>query len=158
LTTFLSQLGSEKNSTKILNIPSTNAIEIDAFDLRITQEDVLNEKFLFSEKTTQNSMIEREVQEIEDDEFRYESWRSTQIGLTMGGSLLGMWFTFKGLNRWEKWMRDQEQKDIEKEIKMTGKYINPSSPGIRTTIDPLTGKKFSSDKPSKKKSKKEEED
>jgi len=64
--------------------------------------------------------------------------------------VLGTWFAFKGLHAWEKWMKDQEQKDIEKEIKMTGKYINPFAKDIGLTIDPLTGKKFISDEEKKK--------
>ena len=150
-----------KKLFKISAISAANATQIDThqidtFDLRIVQEDILNENFLFSEKTTQNTMIEQEIQEIEDVEFRYESWRSTQMGLVLGGSVLGMWFTFKGLNAWEQWMKEQEQKDIEKEIKMTGKYINPLAENIKLTIDPLTGKKFNDKKPSKKTSEKVE--
>nr|UXY87617.1 hypothetical protein CcurKRNrm1_p087 [Cryptomonas curvata] len=121
---------------------TTNSILIDTSKLNIKQEDVINETFLFSPKTTQPSDIESEIEEIEDDEYRYRNWKNTQIGLALGGSAIGMWFAYKGLNVWEKWMKDQEQKDIEEEIQMTGTYINPGAGNVEISIDPITGKKI----------------
>merc|ERR1712216_893983 len=97
-----------------------------------------NEKFLFSNRTTQNTEIESEIEEIEDDEFRYSAWKNSQVGLTVGGSALSMWFAYKGLNVWEKWMKDQEKKDIEEEIELTGTYINPGAGNVESSIDPIT--------------------
>lgn len=39
-------------------------------------------------------------------------------------------------------MKDQEQKDIEEEIEMTGTYINPGAGNVESSIDPITGKKI----------------
>ena len=125
-----------------------NSILIDTSKLNIKQEDIINENFLFSTKTTQPSDIEAEIEEIEDDEYRYRTWKNTQIGLALGGSAVGMWFAYKGLNLWEKWMKEQEQKDIEEEIQMTGTYINPGAGNVEISIDPITGKKIQI-KPSK---------
>lgn len=142
LTTFITQIGSTKKVSKIFKTSNLNAIEIDTVGLRITREDMLNEKFLFSHKLIQNSSVENDIQEIEDEEYNYKNWRNSQIGLAIGGSILGMWFTFKGLNAWEKWMKDQEQKDIQEEIKMTGRYIHPSAKNLNISVDPVTGKKI----------------
>jgi hypothetical protein len=140
------------STKKIISISTlyltTNSILIDTSKLNIKQEDVINETFLFSSKTTQPSEIELEIEEIEDDEYRYRNWKNTQIGLALGGSAVGMWFAYKGLNVWEKWMKDQEQKDIEEEIQMTGTYINPGAGNVEISIDPITGKKIQI-KPSK---------
>jgi hypothetical protein len=130
---------------KIVNLSTlyfTNSIIIDTSKLNIKQEDIINESFLFSPKTTEPSEIEAEIQEIEDDEYRYRTWKNTQIGLALGGSAIGMWFAYKGLNVWEKWMKEQEQKDIEEEIQMTGTYINPGAGNVEISIDPITGKKI----------------
>jgi hypothetical protein len=138
--------------TSIINLSAlyfTNSIIIDTSKLNIKQEDIINDSFLFSHKTTEPSEIEAEIQEIEDDEYRYRTWKNTQIGLALGGSAIGMWFAYKGLNVWEKWMKDQEQKDIEEEIQMTGTYINPGAGNVEISIDPITGKKIQI-KPSKK--------
>jgi len=123
------------------NTPSSQVV-VDGNLLNIKREDIFNEKFLFSNRTTQNTEIESEIEEIEDDEFRYSAWKNSQVGLTVGGSALSMWFAYKGLNVWEKWMKDQEQKDIEEEIEMTGTYINPGAGNVETSIDPITGKKI----------------
>ena len=39
-------------------------------------------------------------------------------------------------------MKEQEQKDIEEEIEMTGTYINPGAGNVDASIDPVTGKKI----------------
>jgi hypothetical protein len=118
------------------------SVVVDGNLLGVKREDIFNDKFLFSNQTTQNTEIESEIEEIEDDEFRYSSWKNSQVGLTVGGSALSMWFAYKGLNVWEKWMKDQEQKDIEEEIEMTGTYINPGAGNVESSIDPITGKKI----------------
>ena len=146
---FFDKIYSTKKSISISTLYLTaNSILIDTSKLNIKQEDVINENFLFSSKTTQPSDIESEIEEIEDDEYRYRNWKNTQIGLALGGSAIGMWFAYKGLNVWEKWMKDQEQKDIEEEIQMTGTYINPGAGNVEISIDPITGKKIQI-KPSK---------
>jgi len=135
------------NRTNAINFNETSktqaaSIMVDGNLLGIKREDIFNEKFLFSNRTTQNTEIESEIEEIEDDEFRYSAWKNSQVGLTVGGSALSMWFAYKGLNVWEKWMKDQEQKDIEEEIEMTGTYINPGAGSVESSIDPITGKKI----------------
>lgn len=132
----------EKKIGKIITPSPAIASEINTTNLRIIKEDLVDENFLFSKNTTQKTNIESEIEEIEDDEFRYQSWKNTQIGLAIGGSGIGMWFAYKGLNAWEKWMKDQEQKDIEEEIEMTGTYINPGAGNVDASIDPVTGKKI----------------
>lgn len=136
----LSQNGAIQNSVA--------SVVVDGNLLGIKREDIFNEKFLFSNRTTQNTEIESEIEEIEDDEFRYSAWKNSQVGLTVGGSAVSMWFAYKGLNVWEKWMKEQEQKDIEEEIEMTGTYINPGAGNVESSIDPITGKKIEI-KPSK---------
>jgi len=123
---------------KSLNLASI-IIDGSVFDLK--QEKIINENFLFSDKTTIKSEVETEIDDLDDDEYRYSMWKNTQVGLTVGGSALGIWFCYKGLNRWENWMKEQEQKDIDEEIEMTGTYINPGANNVETSIDPKTGKK-----------------
>jgi hypothetical protein len=118
------------------------SVVVDGNLLNIKREDIFNERFLFSNRTTQNTEIESEIQEIEDDEFRYSAWKNSQVGLTVGGSAVSMWFAYKGLNVWEKWMKEQEQKDIDEEIEMTGTYVNPGAGNVESSIDPITGKKI----------------
>jgi len=117
-------------------------IFIDANELDLKREDIFDDDFLFSPDTTKRTEIEIEVDQIEDDEYKYNTWRNTQMGLTVGGSACGIWFAYKGLTVWEKWMKDQEQKDIEEEIKLTGTYIDPGAGNIETSIDPVTGKRI----------------
>jgi len=142
LSFFFFQILNEKRVGKVLIPTPSNASEINLSNLRITKEDIIDQNFLFSKNTTQKTNIESEIDEIEDDEFRYKNWRNTQIGLAIGGSGVGMWFAYKGLNAWEKWMKEQEQKDIEEEIEMTGTYINPGAGNVDASIDPVTGKKI----------------
>lgn len=157
LSFFFLQILNEKKLGKIINPSPSNASEINLSNLRIIKEDIIDENFLFSKNTTQKTKIESEIDEIEDDEFRYKNWRNTQIGLAIGGSGVGMWFAYKGLNAWEKWMKEQEQKDIEEEIEMTGTYINPGAGNVDASIDPVTGKKIII-KEEKKSDRKEDDD
>ena len=138
---FLNSKVTAINSNYIPQSKMTSVV-IDGNLLGVKREDIFNDKFLFSNQTTQNTEIESEIEEIEDDEFRYSAWKNSQVGLTVGGSALSMWFAYKGLNVWEKWMKDQEQKDIEEEIEMTGTYINPGANNVESSIDPITGKKI----------------
>jgi hypothetical protein len=126
-----------------------SSIVIDGNNLNLKREDIFNESFLFSPLTTKSSEVEMEIEEIEDDEYRYSAWKNTQIGLAVGGSALGMWFAYNGLNAWERWMKEQEKKDIEEEIEMTGTYINPGAGNVEASIDPITGKKIQIKMPAK---------
>nr|UXY87130.1 hypothetical protein 1634Bnrm1_p090 [Cryptomonas sp.] len=133
------------SETKLSIFPRFPVIEnsiIDTARLNLKQEEIIDQRFLFSPKTTETTEIEGEIEEIEDDEYRYSNWRNFQIGLALGGSATGMWFAYKGLTIWEKWMKDQEQRDIEEEIQMTGTYISPGAGNVETSIDPITGKKI----------------
>lgn len=118
------------------------AVVIDLSLLGIKREEIFNEDFMFSDKLTSTSIVESELQEIDDDEYRYSAWKNTQVGFSVGGSALGIWFAYKGLNKWELWMKEQEKKDIEEEIQMTGTYIDPGAGNIDVSIDPVTGKKI----------------
>ncbi len=138
-----------------LNIKPVEAIEINTSKLGLVRENIINEKFLFSQQTTQKTIIETEIEEMEDDEFRYKNWKNIQIGFAIGGSGIGMWFAYKGLNAWEQWMKEQEQKDIEEEIEMTGTYIDPGAGSIEASIDPLSGKKIIIKKPDNEKNTKD---
>jgi len=133
------------NGNKMINnanLSKVNAAEINLTNLRIVKEDLCYEGFLFSKNTTRRTMVEEEIREIEDEEFRYRNWKNAQVGIAIGGSGIGMWFAYKGLHVWEKWMNEQEQKDIEEEIEMTGTYIDPGAGNVDASIDPLTGKKI----------------
>eukprot|EP00283_Hemiselmis_rufescens_P015065 CAMPEP_0173468632 /NCGR_PEP_ID=MMETSP1357-20121228/76951_1 /TAXON_ID=77926 /ORGANISM="Hemiselmis rufescens, Strain PCC563" /LENGTH=154 /DNA_ID=CAMNT_0014436857 /DNA_START=205 /DNA_END=669 /DNA_ORIENTATION=+ len=144
------------------NITRVNAAEINTMNLRLTKEDLADEDFLFSKNTTQKTMIEEEICEIEDEEFRYRNWKNAQVGIAIGGSGIGMWFAYKGLHVWERWMNEQEQKDIEEEIEMTGTYIDPGAGNVDASIDPITGKKIvikeNKDQKNENKDKKTKED
>ena len=118
------------------------AVVIDLSLLGISRDEIFNEEFMFSDNLTSTSVVEAELEEIDDDEYRYSAWKNTQIGFSVGGSAVGIWFAYKGLNKWELWMKEQEKKDIEEEIQMTGTYIDPGAGNIDVSIDPVTGKKI----------------
>mmetsp|Transcript_33808 Transcript_33808/g.67644 ORF Transcript_33808/g.67644 Transcript_33808/m.67644 type:complete len:215 (-) Transcript_33808:3545-4189(-) len=139
---YLNHLTTLKETSQFNKSFSLCSIVIDGNNLNLKREDIFNENFLFSPQTTTNSEVEMEIEEIEDDEYRYSAWKNTQIGLAVGGSALGMWFAYNGLNAWERWMKEQEKKDIEEEIEMTGTYINPGAGNVEASIDPITGKKI----------------
>jgi len=118
------------------------SVIIDANELDLKREDIFDENFLFSPDTTKRTEIQIEIDQIEDDEYKYSTWKNTRNGITVVGSAISIWFGYKGLTVWEKWMKDQEQKEIEEEIKLTGTYIDPSAANIESSIDPVTGKRI----------------
>ncbi|AEA38746.1 hypothetical protein CPARA_1gp088 (nucleomorph) [Cryptomonas paramecium] len=118
----------------------SNTIDISALD--VTQEDVINNSFLFSSKTIKFSEVEVELKDIEKDERRCLFWKDVQTGLVLGGSAIGIWVFYEGLTTWEKWIKEQEKKNIQEEIELTGIYIDPNASNVETSIDPITGKKI----------------
>mmetsp|Transcript_10942 Transcript_10942/g.27103 ORF Transcript_10942/g.27103 Transcript_10942/m.27103 type:complete len:223 (+) Transcript_10942:1-669(+) len=162
LTFSIAEIFHGKKMVTNANITRVNAAEINTMNLRLTKEDLADEDFLFSKNTTQKTMIEEEICEIEDEEFRYRNWKNAQVGIAIGGSGIGMWFAYKGLHVWERWMNEQEQKDIEEEIEMTGTYIDPGAGNVDASIDPITGKKIvikeNKDQKNENKDKKTKED
>nr|UXY86709.1 hypothetical protein CparaKRNrm1_p078 [Cryptomonas paramecium] len=122
----------------MLNLSNT----IDISSLALAQEDVINNSFLFSSKTTKFSEVEMELKDAEKDERRYLIQKDIQTGFILGGSMIGIWLFYEGLNIWEKWIKEQEKKNIQEEIELTGIYIDPNASNVETSIDPITGKKI----------------
>merc|ERR1712167_393773 len=102
----------------------------------------LTRNFYFHIEQLKTQKLNRKLKKLKMMSLDIVPGKIPKWDLTVGGSALSIWFVYKGLNVWEKWMKDQEQKDIEEEIEMTGTYINPGAGNVETSIDPITGKKI----------------
>ena len=52
----------------------------------------------------------------------------------------GIYLTVQGVFGIERWMKEQELRDIEEERELTGQYISVDAGDVDTSIDPRTGK------------------
>ena len=88
-----------------------------------------------------------QVEALEDELEQLDAARAERSGaravgtlLTYGGALGGVYLTVTGLSNVERWMKQQELRDIEEEREITGQYISVDAGDVETAIDPLTGK------------------
>jgi len=96
--------------------------------------------YLFSDELTAKTALEEELEEL--DEVKSERGVAKAVGTAVvyGGALGGVFLTVRGLQNVERWMKEQELRDIEEERELTGQYISVDASDVDTSIDPTTGK------------------
>lgn len=112
-----------ETSTQALQVGGNEPIPLRA--LGVKQSDYLSERELRLRKTTQFSEAEEEIMELEEYEVAtkwYRDLRALWAGLA---SVAGIMVLYKGGVLWERWIQEQERKDMEEEIKLTGTFISP---------------------------------
>lgn len=115
------------------SIPSAHASEttiksnqsIPLRSLGIKQSDYLGERELRLRKTTQYSEAEEEIMELEEYAVATKWFRDLQAMWAGVASVGGIAVLYKGGVLWERWIQEQERKDMEEEIELTGKFISP---------------------------------
>jgi hypothetical protein len=93
--------------------------------LGIKQEEYVSHRELARRKTTQYSEAEEEIMELEEDQFETQWFHDLQVMWAALASVGGIVVLYKGGVLWEKWIHEQEQKDMEEEIELTGTFIDP---------------------------------
>lgn len=112
-----------RSSGRTAIAPIANAIPLDA--LGIKREDFLSDRELRRRKTTQFSEAEQEIMELEEWEVDTQWFRDFQMMWASIASVGGMFVLYKGGVMWENWIKEQEKKDMEEEIELTGTFIDP---------------------------------
>lgn len=111
--------------------PASEAVVISAREavplpaLGIKRDDFVSERELRRRKTTQYSEAEEEIMELEEWEVATQWFRDLQMTWAALASVGGIFVLYKGGVMWEKWIQEQEQKDMEEEIELTGTFIDP---------------------------------
>lgn len=105
------------------DMPARGAISLDA--LGIKREEYVGERELRRRKTTQYSEAEQEIMELEEYEVATQWFRDLQLFWTALASVGGIYVLYRGGVMWEKWIQEQEKKDMEEEIELTGTFIDP---------------------------------
>lgn len=93
--------------------------------LGIKRDDYVSERELRRRKTTQYSEAEQEIMELEEYEVATQWFRDLQMMWAGVASVSGIFVLYKGAVMWEKWIMEQEKKDMEEEIELTGTFIDP---------------------------------
>jgi hypothetical protein len=93
--------------------------------LGVRTEEFMSHRELKSAKTTQYSEAEEEIIELEEDEVESKWFRDLQILWAGLASVGGIMILYKGGVLWERWIQEQERKDMEEEIELTGIFIDP---------------------------------
>jgi len=96
--------------------------------------------FLFSDSLTAKSELEEELEELETYKEQSKGTRALQTIATTGGAVGLIYLSVKGLTNVERWIKEQELKDIEEERELTGTYISVDASDVDSAIDPTTGK------------------
>lgn len=100
-----------------------SAIPLEA--LGIKREEYVGERELRRRKTTQYSEAEQEIMELEEYEVATQWFRDLQLFWATLASVGGIYVLYKGGVMWERWIQEQEKKDMEEEIELTGTFIDP---------------------------------
>lgn len=113
--------------------------------LGVKRDEYVGERELRRRKTTQYSEAEEEIMELEEWEVETQWFRDLQAMWAGIASVAGIFVLYKGGVMWENWIKEQEQKDMEEEIKLTGTFIDPRA--IRKDENDEGGKPKKKDKP-----------
>lgn len=118
----------------------SNTIDMDKLAGRKLSQRYSSKQFLFSDELTGKSPLREELDELEraKTEKKFEKAATTLITYGLAGG--AVYVSVKGALSIEKWMKDQEMKDIEAERELTGQYISVDAGDIDSVIDPSTGK------------------
>lgn len=101
--------------------------QIDLGQLGVKYDDLINDRVLMSDKTVAYNEAEVEIMELEDLQ-QLDGWRQgLKLGVSLGVSATGLAILYKGGVLWERWIKEQEKKDMEDEIELTGTFIAPSA-------------------------------
>eukprot|EP00171_Calliarthron_tuberculosum_P005032 IDg5032t1 len=109
--------------TKALQVGGNESIPLRA--LGIKETDYLSERELRLRKTTQYSEAEQEIIELDEYEVSTKWFRNLQALWGGLASVAGILLVYKSGVLWERWIQEQERKDMEEEIKLTGTFISP---------------------------------
>lgn len=93
--------------------------------LGIKREDYVSDRELRRRKTTQYSEAEEEIMELEEYDVATQWFRDLQMTWAGVASVMGIFVLYKGGVLWERWITEQEKKDMEEEIELTGTFIDP---------------------------------
>lgn len=106
-------------------VPVATANVVQLEKLGVKRDEFLSDRVLRRRKTTQFSEAEQEIMELEEWEIDTQWFRDLQILWAALGSVTGMFVLYKGGVMWENWIKEQERKDMEEEIELTGTFIDP---------------------------------
>lgn len=144
-----SVLGLPSRHMPFITVRETHAVsktiakaDSDAIPLRalgIKRDDYVSDRELRRRKTTQYSEAEEEIMELEEYEVATQWFRDLQRLWAGLASVAGIFVLYKGGVMWEKWIQEQEKKDMEEEIELTGTFIDPRA--VRKDEDEDDGKK-----------------
>jgi len=140
----LAFLGMSRKKTIVYPFERTEAtsdqIDMDKLLGKKATRKYTERSFLFSEELTAKTPLEDELEQL--DEVKSEKGFAKTIGtaVTYGTALGGVYLTVRGMSNVERWMKQQELRDIEEERELTGQYISVDASDVDTSIDPTTGK------------------
>jgi len=125
---------------KRADAPPLQGIDLDKIVPKREARRFTSREFIFSDALTQKSELEEELEELETYKEQNKGQRALQTLVTTGGGLGLVYLSVKGLTNVERWIKQQELRDIEEEIELTGNYISVDASDVDSAIDPTTGK------------------
>ncbi len=107
----------------VIQLEPSEPIPLQAFGIK--EKDYCGERELRARKTTQYSEAEEEIMELEEYEVSTKWFRDLRAMWAALASIAGILVLYRGGVLWERWIQEQERKDMEEEIKLTGTFISP---------------------------------
>ena len=109
--------------------------------LGVRRDQYVSERELRRRKTTQYSEAEEEIMELEEWEIETQWFKNLQALWAAIASCAGIYVLYRGGVMWENWIKEQEKKDMEEEIKLTGTFIDPRAVRKDEDDDPKPNQK-----------------
>jgi hypothetical protein len=119
----------ERRPMATVSVPKAETTnQLDIGKLGYSLYDFVDKKKLFSSDLSARTETQLELEEIEDEEVQKALVLTVGRLLQTVGALVAAYFVYVGSRRWEEWMREEERLATEKEISLTGTYIDPAVP------------------------------
>ena len=115
-------------------------IDMDAVVSKKAAKKYTERSYIFSDALTAKSDLLDELEQLDEDANDRQLQKTASTVVMWGGAAGVVYLSVQGLQGVERWMKRQEEEDIEAERELTGQYVSVDAGDVESVIDPKTGK------------------
>ena len=120
--------------------PRADEIDMDALVSKKAAKRYTERSYIFSDAITSKSDLVDELEQLDEDANDRRVQKSASTLVMWGGAGGMVYLAVQGLQGIERYMKRQEEEDIEAERELTGQYVSVDAGDVESVIDPKTGK------------------
>ena len=125
---------------QVLGPPRADEIDMDALVSKKAAKRYTERSYIFSDAITAKSDLVDELEQLDEDANDRRVQKSASTLVMWGGAGGMVYLAVQGLQGIERYMKRQEEEDIEAERELTGQYVSVDAGDVESVIDPKTGK------------------